>query len=229
MESYISFSIISVFFYTFMILTLLAGKRSRIINSFMCVLGGMLCWTLGSFLMRMEAGPSYILWYYVSLAGILFLPYFYYVFISEFMGVRMGRKSKIPLLLMLLLFAINIPGGIILRWPDLIRKNGGARMPETSRIPQTDRTDPCGDTDHFCGKPCAGSAGIFRIPHRYCQRSDQCCPDALCTDQKTAVPDAPSCVRWGLLWCGRGPDGSTVYQSFTVPDELYPNAAPCSQ
>ena len=88
MESYISFSIISVFFYTFMILTLLAGKRSRIINSFMCVLGGMLCWTLGSFLMRMEAGPSYILWYYVSLAGILFLPYFYYVFISEFMGVR---------------------------------------------------------------------------------------------------------------------------------------------
>lgn len=128
MESYISFSIISVFFYTFMILTLLAGKRSRIINSFMCVLGGMLCWTLGSFLMRMEAGPSYILWYYVSLAGILFLPYFYYVFISEFMGVRMGRKSKIPLLLMLLLFAINIPGGIILRWPDLIRKNGGAHF-----------------------------------------------------------------------------------------------------
>lgn len=111
MESYISFSIISVFFYTFMILTLLAGKRSRIINSFMCVLGGMLCWTLGSFLMRMEAGPSYILWYYVSLAGILFLPYFYYVFISEFMGVRMGRKSKIPLLLMLLLFAINIRAG----------------------------------------------------------------------------------------------------------------------
>lgn len=128
MESYISFSIISVFFYTFMILTLLAGKRSRIINSFMCVLGGMLCWTLGSFLMRMEAGPSYILWYYVSLAGILFLPYFYYVFISEFMGVRMGRKSKIPLLLMLLLFVINIPGGIILRWPDLIRKNGGAHF-----------------------------------------------------------------------------------------------------
>lgn len=128
MESYISFSIISVFFYTFMILTLLAGKRSRIINSFMCVLGGMLCWTLGSFLMRMEAGPSYILWYYVSLAGILFLPYFYYVFISEFMGVRMGRKSKIPLLLMMLLFVINIPGGIILRWPDLIRKNGGAHF-----------------------------------------------------------------------------------------------------
>lgn len=128
MESYISFSIISVFFYTFMILTLLAGKRSRIINSFMCVLGGMLCWTLGSFLMRMEAGPSYILWYYVSLAGILFLPYFYYVFISAFMGVRMGRKSRIPLLLMLLLFVINIPGGIILRWPDLIRKNGGAHF-----------------------------------------------------------------------------------------------------
>lgn len=24
-------------------------------------------------------------------------------------------------------------------------------MPETSRIPQTDRTDPCGDTDHFVG------------------------------------------------------------------------------
>ena len=40
-----------------MILTLLAGKRSRIINSFMCVLGGMLCWTLGSFLMRMEQDP----------------------------------------------------------------------------------------------------------------------------------------------------------------------------
>ncbi len=49
MESYISFSIISVFFYTFMIRTLLAGKRSRIINSFMCVLGGMLWPDVGLF------------------------------------------------------------------------------------------------------------------------------------------------------------------------------------
>ena len=128
MESYISFSIISVFFYTFMILILLAGKRSRIINSFMCVLGGMLCWTLGSFLMRMEAKPSYILWYHVSLAGILFLPYFYYVFISEFMGVGVHRKSRIPLFLMILLFVANIPEGHILRWPNLIRKNGDAHF-----------------------------------------------------------------------------------------------------
>ena len=29
---------------------------------------------------------------------------------------------------MMLLFVINIPGGIILRWPDLIRKNGGAHF-----------------------------------------------------------------------------------------------------
>ena len=70
-----------------------------------------LCWTLGSFLMRMEAGPSYILWYYVSLAGILFLPYFYYVFISEFMGVRMAEKSRIPLLLMSAAFCDQHPGG----------------------------------------------------------------------------------------------------------------------
>ena len=128
MESYISFSVISVFFYAFMILTMLAGKRSRLINSFMWVLTGMLCWTLGSFLMRMEAWPSYILWYHVSLAGILFLPYSYYVFICEFMGERVFRKSWIPFFLMMLLFLVNIPGGIILHWPALSYKNGGAHF-----------------------------------------------------------------------------------------------------
>ena len=44
--------------------------------------------------MRMEARTLLHPVVYVSLAGILFLPYFYYVFISEFNGeCVMGQKK----------------------------------------------------------------------------------------------------------------------------------------
>ena len=80
-----------------MILTLLAGKRSRIINSFMCVLGGMLCWTLGSF---SDAYGGRTLLHPVVLCVSGRNPVsaiFYYVFISEFMGSAYGQKKQDPI------------------------------------------------------------------------------------------------------------------------------------
>lgn len=128
MENFILFSIMAVFFYSFMILTLLAGKRNRVVNSFMAVLLMMLCWTLGSLLMRSQIKPGYIFWYHVSLAGILFLPYSYYLFICKFMGVQFRKRSWLYFLLMFVLLIVNVLTGRIVKWPEVVTTKNNIRF-----------------------------------------------------------------------------------------------------
>ena len=105
-----------------------------------------------------------------------------------------AEKCKIPIAFDAAAFCNQHPGGIILRWPDLIRKNGGAHfvykitpwfllffVVAGITIIQIFITMYRGCRRHpgyrkqiepilvgiliiFGGKPCAGSAGIFRIP-----------------------------------------------------------------
>lgn len=120
MGDYGYISIISLFFYAFMILAFLAAKRNKIINRFICVLLAMFCWTGGSVCMRMEVWPSYIFWFHVSLAGLLMMPYCYYLFVGEFVGKRFPALNKVYLIVLAALFIGNIPGGFFLKWPDQV-------------------------------------------------------------------------------------------------------------
>ena len=74
--------------------------------------------------MRTELWPSYKFWFQVSLLGILLLPYAYYRFTLAFGGVREHKTGKAYLIIILLCFLINIPGGILLKSPELVEKNG---------------------------------------------------------------------------------------------------------
>ena len=74
--------------------------------------------------MRAELWPSYKFWFQVSLLGILLLPYAYYRFTLAFGGVRDKGVGKIYLAAMLLCFLINIPGGILLKSPVVVEKDG---------------------------------------------------------------------------------------------------------
>ena len=61
--SYISF--IAMICYGFMMLTFLAAKKDKLVNSFLILLVGLLCWTGGSVFMRMKLWPNYIFWFQV--------------------------------------------------------------------------------------------------------------------------------------------------------------------
>ena len=124
MGTYGYISMIAMLCYGFMLLTFLAAKRNKLVNSFLIVLVGLIFWTGGSVFMRAELWPSYKFWFQVSLLGILLLPYAYYRFTLAFGGVRDRGIGKVYLGVMLLCFLINIPGGILLKDPELVVKDG---------------------------------------------------------------------------------------------------------
>lgn len=126
MGTYGYISMIALICYCFMLLAFLAAKRDKLVNSFLLVLVGLIFWTGGSVFMREEFWPSYIFWFQVSLLGLLILPYAYYRFILAFGGAKPQLPGKIYVIVMSLCFAINIPGGILLKYPELIRKNGSS-------------------------------------------------------------------------------------------------------
>lgn len=125
MGTYGYISMIAMLCYGFMLLTFLAAKRNKLVNSFLLVLIGLIFWTGGSVFMREELWPTYVFWFQVSLLGILLLPYAYYRFVLAFGGIRDHLAGKIYIAAMLLCFLINIPNGILLKYPEVVEKNGG--------------------------------------------------------------------------------------------------------
>ena len=126
MGTYAYISMIAMLCYGFMLLTFLAAKRNKLVNSFLIVLVGLIFWTGGSVFMRAQLWPSYSFWFQVSLLGILLLPYAYYRFILAFAGVHDNLPGKIYLVIMLICFVINIPRGILLKSPVVVEKNGSS-------------------------------------------------------------------------------------------------------
>lgn len=124
MRTYGYISLIALFCYGFMLLTFLAAKKNKLVNSFLIVLVGLSFWTGGSVFMRAEMWPNYVFWFHVSLLGLLLLPYAYYRFINAFAGIRDQGFGKIYLIAILACFIINIPKGILLKYPALVDRNG---------------------------------------------------------------------------------------------------------
>lgn len=124
MGTYGYISIIAMFCYGFMLLTFLAAKKDKLVNSFLIMLVGLMCWSGGSVFMRALMWPNYIFWYHVSLLGILLLPYAYYLYINALGDIRERFVGKIYLVVMLTCFLINIPSGFVLKYPALVETDG---------------------------------------------------------------------------------------------------------
>ena len=124
MQNYGYISIIALFFYCFIFLTFLAAKKVKIVKYFLLLVATMICWSGGSAFMRLDIYPSYIFWYHVSLGGLLLMPYAYFLFVNAF-GDREDRFFNwLYGILLIALFALNIPNGALLRWPEMVERNG---------------------------------------------------------------------------------------------------------
>lgn len=84
MMNYASFSIFALLCYIYLFLGLAASQKNSLINSFLILLIDMILWTGGSFAMRMQFGPSSTFWFDVSIIGLIFMPFVFYNFTSEF-------------------------------------------------------------------------------------------------------------------------------------------------
>lgn len=124
MGTYGYISMIAMLCYGFMLLMFLTAKRNKLVNSFLIVLTGLILWTGGSVCMRAEMWPNYIVWYHVSLLGILLLPYAYYCFILSFGGKRKKLPGQIYLIAMMGCFVLNVFTNAILKYPKMITRDG---------------------------------------------------------------------------------------------------------
>ncbi|MEI7885151.1 MAG: HD domain-containing phosphohydrolase [Clostridia bacterium] len=79
---------IALFSYSFLFLTILAAKKSKVIYSFLAILLASIFWTGGSMFMRLLLFPGVEFWYQISIIGLFCLPVAFYNFIYEFIGEK---------------------------------------------------------------------------------------------------------------------------------------------
>ena len=117
-------SSIALFCYVFMMLIFSAAIKNKLVNSFLMILAAMIAWTGGSFLMRIQMWPNYILWYHVSIAGLMMLPFAYFRFVSIFVNKENSKLNRLYFLILTIVTIANIPTGSLLRWPNIVEKDG---------------------------------------------------------------------------------------------------------
>lgn len=110
---------IALLSYMFMLMIFINAEKNRIVNAFLLLLVSMILWTGGSLFMRLQVVPSYILWYHVSLGGLMLIIYSYFRFITAFIGKDEKAFSVLYLILLVISFAANVPSGILLHWPTI--------------------------------------------------------------------------------------------------------------
>jgi diguanylate cyclase (GGDEF) domain/uncharacterized domain HDIG len=122
--NYIAVPIAALICYLFLMLAFMAAKKTRLINSFLIVLGALILWTGGSFCMRMLMWPSVKFWYDVSIIGLTLMPFAFFNFVEEFVGSKDSLAKKIWLLMVVMVNAVNITTGSLLAHPVLSYTGG---------------------------------------------------------------------------------------------------------
>lgn len=125
MNSYVFIPAVSLCCYGMLLLAFIAARRSRINNAFIIVLALSVLWTGGSFCMRMQFWPSEKLWYDVSLFGLLMMAYGLFYFGQEFVEAKRSGLTRLWLILLLVINAVNIATGFFLKVPEPVETAGG--------------------------------------------------------------------------------------------------------
>ena len=122
------FSSIAVISYAFMLMIFMNAEKNRLIDAFKLLLLAMIFWTGGSLLMRLQFWPTYVFWYHVSLGGMFLGVYAYFRFITAFIGMHKPAYNMFYLILLLGLFIVNIPKGVLIKWPSIQIENEIVKM-----------------------------------------------------------------------------------------------------
>ncbi len=120
MMNYASFSIFALLCYIYLFLGLAASQKNSLINSFLILLIDMILWTGGSFAMRMQFGPSSTFWFDVSIIGLIFMPFVFYNFTSEFIEKKDDKLRIIWLAISIVLSLWNLTTHIIFSPPEIL-------------------------------------------------------------------------------------------------------------
>lgn len=126
MGSFAYISVIGVFCYAFLFMTLLAAKKSKMVNAFLLLLGAMILWTGGSFLMRLQFWPSLTMWYDISIAGLLLLGYAFFDFACCFVGSKNTTSKLFWGICLLAINTINATTGFFLKAPTPVTHTDGS-------------------------------------------------------------------------------------------------------
>ena len=125
MSGYSFVSIVSIFCYAFLLLTLApSAKKQKVIRSFVVLMGIMILWTGGSIGMRLLFWPNVNFWHHVSLLGSMLLPFGYYMFLVDFLDERPGATSVILLVSFMAIFLFNCFTGFFIPLPEVLNTNG---------------------------------------------------------------------------------------------------------
>ena len=125
MNNYTFVSIIALYCFSFLFISLSASKKTKLIKSFMILLLAMILWTGGSFLMRSLIGPSVKFWYDVSMLGLCLVPYCFISFVHHYLFNKKSKNGLFWLFLFMVLFIINVLTGAFLPAPEYILNNRG--------------------------------------------------------------------------------------------------------
>lgn len=135
MNNYTYVSIIALYCYIFLFISLSASKKTKLIKAFMTLLMAMMFWTGGSFFMRSMFGPSVKFWYDISLLGLCLVPYAFISFVHEFLFNSPHKKDTIWFFLFVGLFIINATTELLLPAPEYtIRASGIPAFYYTSNV-----------------------------------------------------------------------------------------------
>ena len=116
-SSFTFISVIALFCYVFLFMTMLAARNSRMINAFLLVLVAMIFWTGGSLFMRMELWPAMEVWYHVSIFGLLLLGYALFNFAYEYVDCKKRFYKVFWFTVMLIIDVVNWFTGVFLAPP----------------------------------------------------------------------------------------------------------------
>lgn len=135
MNNYTFVSIIALYCYSFLFISLSASKKTKLIRAFMTLLIAMILWTGGSFFMRSMVGPSVKFWYDVSMLGLCLIPYVFISFVSWYLFNTKNKKGLFWFFIFSILFIINATTELFLPAPEyIIKASGKAAFYYTSNL-----------------------------------------------------------------------------------------------
>ena len=128
MVSYSWVSVCALFGFLFLFLAFASAQKTRVIYSFMLLQLILILWTGGSFMMRIQMWPSVNFWHYISIAGLMLLPYGFYRFFLDFLEVR-SKGTVIWLIVFGGMYLFNLFTEVIIPTPQvLVAVSGRARF-----------------------------------------------------------------------------------------------------
>lgn len=125
MYNYSFISLTAFLCYLIMFVVFTAAEKDKVIRSFFPALLVSMLWSGGSFAMRMDLWPGPEFWFFLSLSGLFFIPYYSFCFICSILERREMKLKRLFFAIAVVNYAVNAATGLYIPRPELVRTEGG--------------------------------------------------------------------------------------------------------